>query len=71
LSPTGTGREKICATGIYYFDNDNVTTPTLSFRAAVGEDIENYGVMEHGQDEYGHVSIVSDPASEIALRSMS
>ena len=35
--------ERIVASGIYYYDQDNITESSLSFRTAVEEPVEDYG----------------------------
>ncbi|CEH16006.1 Protein of unknown function DUF4246 [Ceraceosorus bombacis] len=50
----GTPREKICGTGIYYLENENVTTPTLEFRQYAGPD----DVCHYQQDLYDHLEAV-------------
>ncbi|PWN40421.1 hypothetical protein IE81DRAFT_305182, partial [Ceraceosorus guamensis] len=49
----GTRREKICGTGIYYLENENVTTPALEFRQYVDPDY-----LSHEQNLYDHLEAV-------------
>nr|KAJ3418002.1 hypothetical protein HK105_000492 [Polyrhizophydium stewartii] len=50
----GTANESIVATGICYYDMDNITTSRLSFRAALSEDIDyEQNDRMYWEDVYG------------------
>ncbi|KAJ2637259.1 hypothetical protein GGF44_002982, partial [Coemansia sp. RSA 1694] len=63
--------ERIIATGIYYYDVENIAESSLRFREKVGEDIDNepddwrgvglaYGIKEEDGDEYDGVSLTQE-----------
>lgn len=41
------GNERIVASGIYYYDCDNITSGHISFRVAVYFDEQFYGQRDH------------------------
>ncbi|KAJ2460424.1 hypothetical protein GGF42_000846 [Coemansia sp. RSA 2424] len=63
--------ERTIATGIYYYDMENIAESSLEFREKVGEEIDNepddwrgvglaYGIKEEDGDEYDGVLLAQD-----------
>ncbi|KAJ5141692.1 hypothetical protein N7476_004450 [Penicillium atrosanguineum] len=44
--------ERICATAIYYYDSENITQSTLSFRHRAGKDLADDFYYEQGRHEF-------------------
>ena len=49
--------EHICATALYYYDSDNITPSSLSFRHQVDEETANTGI-HYSQDDHGRLKAI-------------